>query len=210
MTQLKTARIFTGRMNTASIRRKLTLIILATCAVSILVACAALAVYDTFAFRSAMESQLMSTAGIAGSNSTAALTFSDAGAAREVLGSLRSEPHIVQACIYDANGTALAKYARFDSDPDFAPPPVKAAGVEFTARQATLFEPIRFSGEQIGTIYLKSDLGELYARAKRFLDIVVLVMAGTFVIAYILAAWLQRLISRPVLELARTASRCPR
>jgi len=206
MTQLKTTRIVTRRLDRSSIRRKLTLIILATCAVSILVACVALAIYDTFAFRSAMESQLMSTAGIAGSNSTAALTFSDAGAAREVLGSLRSEPHIVQACIYDANGTALPKYARFDSDPDFAPPPVKAAGVEFTARQATLFEPIRFSGEQIGTIYLKSDLGELYARAKRFLDIVVLVMAGTFVIAYILAAWLQRLISRPVLELARTAS----
>ena len=119
-------------MGRASIRRKLTLIILATCAVSILVACAALAVYDVFAFRMAMESQLMSTAGIAGSNSTAALTFSDARAARETLSSLRSEPHIVQACIYDANGTALAKYARFGSDPDFTPPPVQTTGVEFT------------------------------------------------------------------------------
>ena len=206
MTQPDPTRTLTHRLDRTSIRRKLTLIILVTCAVSILVACAALAVYDVFAFRNAMESQLMSTAGIAGSNSTAALAFSDARAARETLSSLRSEPHIVQACIYDANGIALAKYARFGSDPDFTPPLVQTSGVEFTMRQATLFEPIWLSGERIGTIYLKSDLGELYARARRFLDIVVLVMAATLVIAYILAAWLQGLISKPVLELARTAS----
>jgi len=189
-----------------AIGQKLTLIILVTCGVSILVACVALAIYDAFTFRAATASQLMSAAGIAGSNSTAALTFSDARAARETLSSLRSESHIVQACVYSSDGTVLAKYSRLDSDPDFSAPAMQPAGVRFSLRQATLFQPIWLSGEQIGTIYLKSDLSELYARAGRFVEIVILVMLATFFIAYFLAARLQTVISRPLLELARTAT----
>ena len=205
MTETNRTRIRTLRRRKPSIGQKVTSIVLTICAVSILVACTALAIYDAFAFRTALASQLMSTAGIAGSNSTAALTFSDARAARETLSSLRAEPHIVQACIYDANGAVLAKYARADADFDFAPPPIQPSGVRFTLRQAALFQPIRLAGEQIGTIYLKSDLGELYGRTGRFLEIVLVVMLATFVIAFFLAARLQAVISKPVLELARTA-----
>ncbi len=190
----------------ASIGQKLTFVILVTCGVSILMACTALAVYDAVAFRTAVASQLTSTAGIAGSNSTAALTFSDARAARETLNSLRSEPHIVEACIYKPDGTVLAKYARLDSDPDFTPPARRSMGIEFNPREVTLFQPIWLAGEEIGTIYLKSDLGELYARAGRFAEIVLIVMLATFVTAFLLAARLQLVISKPVLELARTAS----
>ena len=190
----------------ATIGQKLTFIILVTCGVSIMMACTALAVYDAVAFRTAIASQLTSTAGIAGSNSTAALTFSDAFAARETLASLRSEPHIVEACIYKPDGTVLAKYARLDSDPDFTAPARRSTGIEFNPREVTLFQPIQLAGEEIGTIYLKSDLGELYARAGRFAEIVLIVMLATFVTAFLLAARLQRVISTPVLELARTAS----
>jgi PAS domain S-box-containing protein len=189
-----------------SIGQKLTRAILVTCGVTILMAGTALAVYDAVAFRTAMASDLASVAGIAGSNSTAALSFSDARAARETLSSLRSEPHILEACIYSLDGTVLAKYARPDADPDFTPPPRRNSGIEFTARDASLFQPIWLHGERIGTIYLQSDLGALYARVGRFAEIVLIVMLASFVTAFLLASRLQRVISEPVLELGRTAS----
>src|ERR1700733_15364103 len=188
-----------------SIGQKLTRIILVTCGVTILMAGMALAVYDAVAFRSQMANELESTAGIAGSNSTAALTFSDARAASEILSSLRAEPHIVEACIYATDGTVLAKYARADADAKFAPPPRRSSGIEFTAHRASLFQPISLQGEEVGTIYLQSDMGELYAGVRRFAEIGIIVMLASFVTAFLLASRLQRMISEPVLELARTA-----
>ncbi len=189
-----------------SIRHKLTRITLLTCSVAILMAGTALAVYDGVVFRTALASNLASVAGIAGSNSTAALTFSDARAARETLSSLRSEPHIVEACIYTADGSVLAKYARSGADQDFTPPSRRSSGIVFTPRDASLFQPIWLHEEEVGTIYLRSDLGELYARVGRFGEIVLIVMLGSFLTAFLLASRLQRVISEPVLELGRTAS----
>ena len=190
----------------ASIGRKLQAIILVTCGATILMACTALALYDGLTFRKELASELASAAGIAGSNSTAAIVFSDAQSAGETLGSLRAQPHIVEACIYSRDGTVFAKYARRGDNPNFTPPAKGPAGTVFTSHEVVLFQPIQLSGEEIGTIYLKSDLGELYARAERFAQIVLIVILASFVIAYLLATRLQRVISEPILELARTAS----
>ncbi|HKV06253.1 MAG TPA: response regulator [Candidatus Acidoferrales bacterium] len=189
-----------------SIGQKLERITLVTCGVSILMACTALALYDGITFRKEMASAMASAAGIAGSNTTAALAFSDAKAAREVLASLRAQPNIVEACVYTRDGTVFAKYARQGSDPDFTPPVRRPNGAEFTFGHLTVFRSIQLNGEDIGTIYLNSDLAELYARTERFAEIVFLVIAVSFLMAYLLSSRLQRVITGPILELARTAS----
>jgi PAS domain S-box-containing protein len=169
-------------------------------------ACVGLGFYDVLAFRTAMASDLASTAGMAASNSTAALSFSDSMAARETLSSLRAKPHIVEACIYSGNGSVLAKYARPGSDANFTPPARRSPGIKFTLRDVALFQTIWLNGEQIGTLYIRSDLKELHARAAHFVEIVAVVLLASFVAAYLLAARLQRVISGPVFELAQTAS----
>jgi two-component system sensor histidine kinase/response regulator len=193
------------RRNT-SIGQKIRGIILVTCGVSILMACTALAGYDVLSFRTALVGDLTSAAGIAGSNSTAALMFSDAQSARDTLSSLRALPQVVEACIYAHDGTVFAKYARHGADPNFTPPARGPAGTVFTSHEVILFQPIQLSGEEIGTIYVKSDLSELYGRAERFGVIFLIVILASFVTAYLLASRLQRVISEPILELARTAS----
>jgi two-component system, sensor histidine kinase and response regulator len=190
----------------ASIGRKLRGIILVTCGVSILIACTALAVYDVVSFRTALIGDLTSAAGIAGSNSTAALMFSDAQSARDTLSSLRALPQVVEACIYAHDGSVFAKYARQGEDLNFTPPARGPAGTVFTSHQVVLFQPIQLGGEEIGTIYVKSDLSDLYRRAERFALIFLIVILVSFVTAYLLASRLQRVISEPILALAETAS----
>jgi two-component system, sensor histidine kinase and response regulator len=188
-----------------SIRRRLTNIVLTTCAVAILMACFIFAVYDLAAFRRDMAADLATVAQITGSNSTAALTFGDAKAAGEMLSSLSAKTHIVEACIFARDGSVLAKYSRRDSNPNFTPPKPMPDSDSYSSGHLILFRQIRMDGEVIGTIYLKSDLDELYARAKRYAEITGFVILISFVTAYFLASRLQRAISGPILELTRAA-----
>jgi PAS domain S-box-containing protein len=189
-----------------SIRQKLTRIILITCGASILMACTALAAYDFTTFRRDLARVLIQTGGTTGANTTAALSFGDAASARETLSSLSAQNHIVQACIYARDGVIFASYVRSGSHPNPLPPSPGPDGIARAPGHVVLFQPIWLNGERIGTIYLDSDTEELYAREWRFAGIVLIVILGSFVTAYLLAARLQRAISEPVRELAETVS----
>ena len=189
-----------------SIRQKLTHIILITCGASILMACTALAAYDFATFRRDLARVLIQTGGTTGANTTAALSFGDAASARETLTSLSAQNHIVQACIYARDGAIFASYVRSGSHPNPLPPSPGRDGIASTPGHVVLFQPIWLSGERIGTIYLDSDTEELYTREWRFAGIALIVILGSFVTAYLLAARLQRAISEPVRELAETVS----
>jgi methyl-accepting chemotaxis protein len=188
-----------------SIRQKLTRIVLLTCATSVLVACTVFAVYDITTFRLSMANDLITLAEIVGANTSAALTFSDKEAAHEILSSLTARPHIVEACIFTPDRRVFARYSRPGSDPDFTPPPLLPEGISNVSGHMLIFRLIRLDGGPIGAIYMKYDLGLLYARAARFAGIILVVMLVSLLTAYLLASHLQSAISGPILELARTA-----
>jgi PAS domain S-box-containing protein len=189
----------------ASIRQKLTRIVLVASGVAVLVACTVFAVYDITTFRRSMGSDLTTVGEIVGANTTAALTFGDPQSAQETLNSLRVKPHIVDACILGLDGHLFATYSRQGSHPDFTNVRSLPEGVSVVSGYMLVFRTIRLNGEAIGKIYLKSDLNELYARAVRFAGIILVVLLASFLAAYLLASRLQRLISEPILDLARTA-----
>ncbi len=177
-----------------------------TSSVALLLACMAFAIYDAITFRFALTRNLSTLAQIIGSNSTAALTFNDANAAREILSGLSAERHIRSACIYGKNGEVFAKYFRGDPSVPFTPPRVQPEGAYRNQSRSTWFHHVTLDGEPIGIVYLESDGTELYGRIERFAGIVVLVLLGSSLVAWFLTARLQRIISNPILNLARTAS----
>src|SRR5205814_977403 len=103
----------------ASIQRKQTWIIMLTCCVALLMACASFVVYDLLTFRKQMTLNLTTLANIIGNNSTAALDFNDEKAAEETLAALRAEPNIVAACLYTRMGQVFARYSRDPSAAGF-------------------------------------------------------------------------------------------
>jgi two-component system, sensor histidine kinase and response regulator len=193
------------RLEQLSVRQKLTAIILLTSSVGILLACTVFAVYDAITFLRTLANDLGTVAEITGSNSTAALTFGDAASAREILSSLRAQKNIVDACIYTRGGAVLAKYTRAGSKQVFSPPTPLSDSSSIVSGHMILFRQIRLEGELVGTIYLDSDLNELYGRTLHFAGIIAVVILASFISAYLLASRLQRVISEPILELARTA-----
>ncbi len=185
-----------------SIKRKLTLIIMAASTVALLLAGTGFVAYELFTFREKMTRDLETLADIIGNRSTAALSFEDKKDAKETLDALRAKPRIVAACLYDKNGKVFVYYLR-DPEPFAFPRPEKDA-VRFEKDSLVLFREI-VKDDFLGTIYLKSDLHERRDRFERYAGMIGILLLASLAVTFILSGLLQRIITRPIYHLARTA-----
>lgn len=122
------------------IKQKLLATIVLTTAVALLLAGAGMVVTDWVLFRGDLSRDLTGLAQILADNTTAALSFNDPESAGETLGALRARPHVMGACVYRGDRTALACYARKDSG--VRPGPQQANGVSFGADEVLVTEPV--------------------------------------------------------------------
>src|SRR2546426_5260645 len=186
------------------IKRKLTSVIMLTSSIVLLLTCLAFVAYDLMTFRQAMTRNLATLAQVIAANSTAAVAFIHENEAREKLASLKAERHIVAAAIYDKEGKLFVKFPANEPAQTFPARP-GADGPRFSEASLVFFEPVVKEGERLGTLYLNSDLGAMYALIRLYGGIVLLVMASSFLIAFALSTALQKSISQPILELASAA-----
>lgn len=192
------------RIRDLAVQQKLTLIILVTSAVALLTGSVVVIGHDLVDAPLVMGEQLAVLAGTTGANSTAALTFGDAHAASEILGALRSDPHVIAACIYGKDGQPFARYLH-GAGTGQACPPIRPEGSYLGRSSLAHFSRIALRGEMIGTVYIASDLGKVHARVRRTLISTLLALFGCLTLAFALASSLQKLISEPLLELVSTA-----
>jgi len=193
------------RFRDISIGSKLTFVITATSGTALLLACLAVGAYDLLDLKRSMASDLHVIAAIVGENSTAALTFNDATAARDVLTALRSEPHVQSACIFTRDGKQFARYTRVAGDPNPCQP-LRPEGSYFTSGSLLQFHTISLAGEPLGVVFIESDLHELASRRNRYLAIVAFIIAASLGLASFLASRLQRVVSLPIIELVDTTA----
>ena len=189
----------------ASIQRKQMLVIMLTSLVALLLACAGFIAYEIVSYRTELVWNLTSLAQMIGDTSSGALDFNDPKAAEDILSALRARPNITAACIYTKDGRPFAKYVRGDVAARFSVPKQEAEGHRFTIGRLILFHSIELKGDQIGWIYLESDLGRLTTRFKEYAIIVIVVVFASMLVAYLLSSRLQRWLSEPILQLAKTA-----
>ena len=97
-----------------TIKRKLMLIIMLTCTVALFLACAAILFFEILGTKQILKRNTQVIADVIGANSSAALTFKNAGKndAKEVLAALKAEPYVVSACVYNDQGEVFATYFR--------------------------------------------------------------------------------------------------
>lgn len=188
-----------------AINSKLTLLVVLSGSVALLLSCIAFVTNDVRMIRSSMIEQMSILAEVLGSNSTAALSFDDAKTAGELLMSLKKQPSVELACIYDADGEVFATYHRGDSVPTIpaVPPP---PGFQFTSDgYFNVSRKIQHDGDTIGTIYLHANMSELYDQIFWYVNIVAAVMIGSLAASILLSSRMQRAISAPIVRLAEAA-----
>ena len=106
-----------------TIKRKLLLIIMLTCTVALLLACAVILLFEVYSTKQILRRNTEVIAGVIGANSSAALSFKDSGKndAREVLAALKAEPYVIRACLYNDSGEVFATYFREGSQQNTPP-----------------------------------------------------------------------------------------
>ena len=157
-------------------------------------------------FRASLVKNLSSMALLIGENSTSTLVFMDNQSAKEVLASLLVEPHIVNACIYDSDGEVFATYSR-KGDEGLGFPSHPQADHNFRRGFLELYQPIILNDEKIGTVFLRSDLGQLEEKIDEYIEDAVLILVIGLFLSVLLSIILQRTISRPIIDLVRAAKR---
>jgi PAS domain S-box-containing protein len=188
------------------IKRKLTVITMVTSCVALLLACGAFAVYEQNAFRKTMARDLGIIADMFDDNVASGLAFNDRAAVEQTLSSLRAHPHILAACVYDNHGKIAGSYKRADLKHPFQFPPSGKSGQQYTNDRLDSFQDIFLAGEFLGRVYLASDLTELGERVRRYTLIVGGLLLACSLVAFVMASRLQRVISEPIVELAKTAA----
>jgi PAS domain S-box-containing protein len=181
------------------IKQKLVITTMVTTTVALLVAGLGVVITDYVLYRDYVQRDLSSLARIIADNSTAALAFNDPDSAAQTLAALRARTHIAGACIYRAGGSVFARYS-----PDTAftcPPPEPDASTRFAGAFLVLGQPIMLSGRRIGSLTLFFDMAEINGRVRLYGGTVLVVLLGTFVLAFFLSSWLRSVIARPISQL---------
>ena len=187
------------------IRRKLTMLIVAISTVSLLLASIAFITSDRINTQQTVSDHLGTMADIIAANSSAALLFSDPVAAQETLGFLNSQPHIQAAAIYGMDEIVFASYIKPGLKLEMPEILSQTANILFWGDYVELFTHIIYEGEQIGVVYLRSDMEAVHERLILFLGIVALVLIVSLLVTFVLSAQLQRIITDPLLRLSAIA-----
>ncbi len=89
---------------------------------------------------------------------------------------------------------ARVEYPGLDAEPYRA----RLDAFEKSRQWLGVFRPVMLDHENIGTVYIRSDLGEMQSREKRYAWIVMLVLLTSSCVAFVLSSKLQGVISSPL------------
>jgi len=199
------------RLLDISLTRKLVYLILLVVVVVLAIVVGATLARDAVTSRQQMSSDLAARAELISKTLSVPVAVNSSGfggyekEVGEVLNFLHSDKHIKAAAVFLADGRRLQTYTR-DANVSTANLTWRARGVEFLEDEAWVSTPIRSgNGDYVGTLVMVSDLTALQERLKEDVSIAVTVLLLSILIAVVMSASLQRLISRPILELAETA-----
>src|SRR5664280_393755 len=193
------------RFRNFPIQQKMLVMTLLICGAVLLVAIATLFAFQVLNFRSNFERDAATLAVVIADNSAAACSFGDDVAATGVLDSLTNKPTVVTAFLVLTNGSFLAYSgkAEFTNTLSQFPP---AGGSRFTRGHLLVTQPVKWLGEQKGTLYLRSDYQRTFLALLGFYVFVILgILIVSISLAVFLSSRLGRTITDPVLQLAQTA-----
>ena len=185
-----------------SIRKKLGLLTACGAMIALALAASAFALHTVWSIHATKEQQLVVLADILGSNATTALEFRDRETAVEVLASLRLQPHVEYAALFDPDNQLIAHYPDEASESVLLTDLSPTKGALRDEEDLVVIHEIRHGSERVGTIYLRSNLDEVNEQLARTAWITIVVMSVALLLSMLITARLRRVFVAPIQELA--------
>jgi PAS domain S-box-containing protein len=187
------------------VKQKLTRLTMFSSGLALFIAYIAMGSFEFFFSKTTMVRELKGIANIIGTNSVAAIEFDDPKIGEETLKALDADSKIIAAEIIRNNGSPLVSYQKGTSSHNFALESFGDEQAYFTKNFCFVFQPIMFNGKQIGTIFIKASLQNLYNNLLRIAGIMATVLIGSYFLVYYLLSKFQGIITRPVHHLTNVA-----
>lgn len=196
------------RLRDISIKQKMLLMMVTTSLLVLALATAAWIAYNHSALRRSSVDNLRATAGIIGSNASAALNFKSQEDGVTTLNALQEKRQIIEAAIFDSNGDLFASYARH-GEVSSVPKKVaeSAEDINFSSRDIVLFRKIGTKEDFLGTVYLRSDLSEIEEQIVFGLKLAGIIFLTAIVLAILISLWLQTFVTNPIKHLVALMQR---
>lgn len=175
------------------IRRRLNRVIFGTTLVALSLAAIVFAVYEFGSSRRALVHEVSILADAIGHISQAAIQFDDPNAAAQALEALTAEPSVLSATMFAADGREMAFYGEVGAAGRLASP-IARNYERFQGGLLHLERLIVFDGDTIGSIHIRADTRDVYARLSALIGIVTAVLIAAALIARLLSMGLQRAI----------------
>lgn len=188
-----------------SIKGKLITIVMVTCVLALLLVGSTFVGLEIKSRINNMIEDLRTKAQITAYNCEGSISFEDSKDAEKVLKGLKADPFIVFACVYKKNGEVFASYALNETDKTRMMIKQEPPGYKLSWTMLTVFESIYQDKELIGSVCLRSELTPLYSTLKRNATNTIAVLILAAFAAYLISSRLQRIISSPILNLAKIA-----
>jgi signal transduction histidine kinase/ActR/RegA family two-component response regulator len=193
-------------IRSTSIRAKLIAVVMATTCASLLLMGFALGIFELISHRRTMAAEIAAVSQIIGANSTAALTFNDEAAGKEILRALGPRRDIRTACLYDVEGRLFSSFHRPGERAD-CPATPSPDGAVFGREGFVQSSPVMLESERVGTLRLVATQGNLWQHMQLFGVVLALAVLVSLAAGFLLSSRLQQVVSRPISELAHTARR---
>ncbi|MDQ1352323.1 MAG: Histidine kinase [Acidobacteriota bacterium] len=110
---------------------------------------------------------------------------------------------IENAIIYDVAGKKFGQYERVGSPPIETPKLHNEEFIEFKGSYLHLWRPISTKNGRVGTLYMRASRTILNQKINNYLKTMAISLVVLIVLSYVLAVRAQRVISEPILNLAR-------
>jgi diguanylate cyclase (GGDEF)-like protein/PAS domain S-box-containing protein len=188
-----------------SLRANLILLILSASALAVLLASFGFGIYERQNYRASSVRELTALADTLGANTAASLAFNDQATAEEMLGALATEPHVLDARLYDDKGHIFAEYRGPGREGGIVLPGLRPDGAYFDQQSLSLFRGVRLNGERTGSIALVFDLNDLRSQLLQYAKIALLVLLVSVLSALLASMRLAVSIGEPLVKLAAVA-----
>jgi two-component system, sensor histidine kinase len=205
------------RFEDMPIRRKVWVVLICSALMTLTIVGATFWIYDSKTYHEELRGRLSSLAEVVAESAAASIVFEDDAVAGETLANLGRIKGLESALLFDTSGRILSALedGRITTGPELPGMELltllKTAGgdppyLSFHDNHVRLLQPVQWAGSLVGWLQITYGLDELQGRRAQLILILIIITAISLLLSIASAEWMQRLIGRPVTELASAAN----
>jgi len=185
-----------------SIKNKIVILVVAITTVVMLLTAFAFFLYDKAQFKQKTVQSITILAEVVGKNNRLNLIFRGYPEAREFINSLSTDPYIEHAVLYGADQILFAEYKKNPKREYKLPSVPQKDSTYFEGDNLIIFKYIVYNNtEKLGIIYVDYSMKEYDTRFNNFLLFISISILFVLIVAYILIAKFQSIITNPIFRL---------